>query len=631
MNRLINNASSKRILLSSSGKKGLLLHRVTRHTFNDLSLEHLQRIRFNDNQNGAQSIAFPFVAATMGAIIISGTMLITGGTLFKSYITDIIKDIINEQEEEEEDEHTVMNYSATHCATPLHYFTPNNTKEVENLVSYFNKNKIAFRAMGSGISPNGISYSNNAIMDMSNCNKIINIDAENMQITVEAGIKIKDILNAIIPYNMTLENIPSIQEQQIGGLIQVGAHGTGINIGPCDMQVIKMNIITPKYGKIELTQNDDLFHYARVGLGTLGVITQVTLQCVKRHKLSQFMWIMDIDQLINKRNELLTKYKHCKWLWIPYTNNKVVVIASNECNDLMIEKLYNDININISNNNNHEKPLRELLCNKTGKNINKLNKYLSFADLRDLLLGIDDAKHILDTNWIKEINFAELQYWTNLSNKYKNIDIDIDIDIDIPQEIDFSENILSFECGGQQWVYEICFPIKKYHDFNNDGNIPIEIQFTLDLLKEIKDNDIAAPSPLEQRFTAPSTSYLSPAVSLNDNKDNNNINTNNNNEAFCWFGIIFYLPTQDEQKRRWISNEFHTYSRILDKVADKYGAVGHWAKVETHYLKKHERKQLQNRLQNRFGNKLKQFFEIRNQYDPNGILINDVVSDFFNI
>jgi hypothetical protein len=88
---------------------------------------------------------------------------------------------------------------------------------------------------------------------------------------------------------------------------------------------------------------------------------------------------------------------------------------------------------------------------------------------------------------------------------------------------------------------------------------------------------------------------------------------------------------QDEKKRRWISNEFQTYSRILNDVGDEYGAIGHWAKQETHFLDKREREKMQNRLKKRFGDKLTEFVQIQKQYDPNGLLINDVVSDFFNI
>jgi FAD/FMN-containing dehydrogenase len=66
------------------------------------------------------------------------------------------------------------------------------------------------------------------------------------------------------------------------GCVQVGAHGTGANIPPVDEQVIAFKLVTPGMGTIEVTRASDphLFDMARVGLGALGVIAEVTLQCV---------------------------------------------------------------------------------------------------------------------------------------------------------------------------------------------------------------------------------------------------------------------------------------------------------------------------------------------------------------
>jgi hypothetical protein len=52
-------------------------------------------------------------------------------------------------------------------------------------------------------------------------------------------------------------------------------------------QVIRLKLITPSGGVQELTPQEDgaAFHLARVGLGALGVVAEVTLQCVKAHRL----------------------------------------------------------------------------------------------------------------------------------------------------------------------------------------------------------------------------------------------------------------------------------------------------------------------------------------------------------
>lgn len=64
----------------------------------------------------------------------------------------------------------------------------------------------------------------------------------------------------------------------------------------------------------------------------------------------------------------------------------------------------------------------------------------SFAQLRDLLLAVDP----LNPHWVKRVNAAETEYWKALSA--------------FGLRVGWSHELLGFECGGQQWVSEVCFP-----------------------------------------------------------------------------------------------------------------------------------------------------------------------------
>lgn len=50
-----------------------------------------------------------------------------------------------------------------------------------------------------------------------------------------------------------------------------------------------MCIVTPAFGPMELSRdsNPELFDLARCGLGALGVVTQLTLQCVPAQRLAE--------------------------------------------------------------------------------------------------------------------------------------------------------------------------------------------------------------------------------------------------------------------------------------------------------------------------------------------------------
>lgn len=76
--------------------------------------------------------------------------------------------------------------------------------------------------------------------------------------------------------------------------MQVSAHGTGASIPPVDEMVVSMKLITPAGGTLEISRREDpeLFEMARVGLGALGVVSEVTLQLVPAHQLLEHTYIM---------------------------------------------------------------------------------------------------------------------------------------------------------------------------------------------------------------------------------------------------------------------------------------------------------------------------------------------------
>jgi hypothetical protein len=106
-----------------------------------------------------------------------------------------------------------------------------------------------------------------------------------------------------------------------------------------------------------------------------------------------------------------------------------------------------------------------------------------------------------------------------------------------------SEKILAFECGGQQWVYEVAFPTNPLPAAPN-----MDIRFVRDLLDNIEHNNIAAPSPIEQRWTRASDSRMSPAFSPNPQDVFSWVSEQNHHfkstklhweKIQCYFGLFF--------------------------------------------------------------------------------------------
>lgn len=113
---------------------------------------------------------------------------------------------------------------------------------------------------------------------------------------------------------------------------------------------------------------------------------------------------------------------------------------------------------------------------------------LSFTELRDKIIALDP----LNKDHIVKVNQAEALFWKK-SEGYR---------------VGWSDEILGFDCGGQQWVSENCFPAGTLSKPNMK-----DLEYMDELKLLIEKEEIPAPAPIEQRWTARSKSSMSPASS----------------------------------------------------------------------------------------------------------------------
>ncbi|KAF1318276.1 Galactonolactone dehydrogenase, partial [Globisporangium splendens] len=488
-----------------------------------------------------------------------------------------------------------VNWSASHECRPQQFYVPESVEEIERLLQEYHGKKQKLRCMGAGVSPNGLGFSgkvsgqndkkgaaNEALMTMALFDKILDVNKEKLQVTVEAGIIVGELLDKLRTYGMTMQNVASIRDQQIGGICQAGCHGSGAGIPPIDDQIVEMEIVTPAKGKMTLsaTENPDLFALAKCGLGALGVVTKVTLQCVPMHRLAEKTMVMTIDEIRPHHTKWLKEFQHLRYMWIPYTDCVVVVQCrrmndSEPADDKLYPPVQHSMDVRL------EAPRKLYLELKQG---NPEPDYLdwSFTKLRDKLLEINP----LDKQHVIRVNESEKQFW-KLSEGYR---------------VALSDDIIGFDCGGQQHVEEVSFPCQG----------TLELDFMEKLLARIDAEDIPAHAPIEQRWTARSTSTMSPSSSSNPN------------QIFSWVGVILYLPTAEENARRAITKRFHEFYEMYRDFMEPYGATEHWAKIEWP-RDPVERQKMRERLNRRYP--LDKFKKARDEVDPHHILSNHIVDE----
>lgn len=169
----------------------------------------------------------------------------------------------------------------------------------------------------------------------------------------------------------------------------------------------------------------------------------------------------------------------------------------------------------------------------------------------------------------------------------------------------------------KQWVWEVCFPTGTQEV--NNGN---DMKFMDDLLNKIEQDGIPAHAPLEQRWSASSSSLMSPAHGAP-------------NGLHSWVGVINYLPSDEttmdpkimQQQRDDITHLFQgKYCDLVRTVGTPYSATSHGAKLEMPNTV-WKLVDLQLFLQQRFP--VYQFNKARQLLDPKNLLSNHLIDSIF--
>jgi len=176
---------------------------------------------------------------------------------------------------------------------------------LDELADVMRKAQAPIRPVGAGHSFTALVPTDGTIVSLRNFEGLISHDDGAVTATLGAGTKLGSIGELIDPLGQMLQNMPDIDEQSIAGAISTGTHGTGQKLGALHSYAVALKLMTPKGEVIECSRekNPQIFDAARVSLGAIGVITEVTLRNAPRRNLERRTWIEPLEGLLAKFDE----------------------------------------------------------------------------------------------------------------------------------------------------------------------------------------------------------------------------------------------------------------------------------------------------------------------------------------
>nr|WP_244475162.1 FAD-binding protein [Rhizobium sp. Leaf341] len=174
---------------------------------------------------------------------------------------------------------------------------PGSEAELSDMVRTAAAEGMAVRCAGSGHSFTPVALTSGLHLTLSGMQGVTDIDQERKRVSVSAGTTINALGKVLKANGLSLINQGDIDSQALAGALTTGTHGTGATLGNMASQIVGMRIVQPD-GSILVADesNPDLLNAARVSIGMLGVISEITLQAMDSYRLHETLWRCSFEE-----------------------------------------------------------------------------------------------------------------------------------------------------------------------------------------------------------------------------------------------------------------------------------------------------------------------------------------------
>jgi len=157
---------------------------------------------------------------------------------------------------------------------------PTTIEQCRETLDFCRKNKMTICARGAGRGYGDLALNDGqALLDMSAMNRIVEFDEATAQITVQAGIRIIDIYQAVHHRLLTLPASPTESHSSVAGAICANVNGKEAwRQGSFAHQVVRLKLLLADGEILTIDRDHELFTAAVGGIGLLGIIVEATLQ-----------------------------------------------------------------------------------------------------------------------------------------------------------------------------------------------------------------------------------------------------------------------------------------------------------------------------------------------------------------
>lgn len=204
---------------------------------------------------------------------------------------------------------------------------PRSAAEVADLVADAAARGRRVKAIGAGHSFTPIAMTSGVLVSLDDLGDVVAVDPARSRVTVGAGIRLHELNQRLAALDLALPNLGDINTQSLAGAISTATHGTGRELPNIGAAVVGIELVTgtgeivvaaaPDGGEGSVAADGEVLRAARAGLGALGILTQVTLQCVRAFDLHAVETIEPLAAVLDDFDAVTRSADHVELYWMP--------------------------------------------------------------------------------------------------------------------------------------------------------------------------------------------------------------------------------------------------------------------------------------------------------------------------
>lgn len=225
------------------------------------------------------------------------------------------------------------NWAGDQRCAPAVVERPASEAEIVECVERAREEGRRLRVAGSGHSFSDVACTDGHMLRLDRMAGLLAADARAGLARVQPGITLGRLGEELAAHGLALENQGDIDAQALAGAVSTATHGTGGTFPSLSAQVVGMRLVTATGEVLDLSPeaDADALLAARVSVGALGVISELTLRCVPLFTLARVDAPRPLHETLARLEELVEGSDHFEFFSFPYTG--VAITRASERGD----------------------------------------------------------------------------------------------------------------------------------------------------------------------------------------------------------------------------------------------------------------------------------------------------------